>query len=208
MKVSPYALFRSLIVALLSLHLTVTLALPSTTTGGQGGDAPLPRKLPLPKPPATPPTSPPATPTQPSQPPVASAVLPAGIYALGLRVQGHAFEAPVNLVRNGAGVTVFPSGAVEQLRGEVSPRRELVLHFTEPNGNRLTLRGPVVNDGVSGVASYTDGVATVSGQFDLYLEHPTAARKARQDCNATCQAAVIRSTVEVMNRLLKGIRLR
>lgn len=202
MQIPLFVRGKGLIGALISGLLSTAMALPAnnSTGGGQGGDIsppkpPLKRTTPLPPPPA------------PNPAPVASPnALPPGTYTLLVRVQSRVFEAPMLLVRNGNAVVLHPEGGRDELHGDINARNDLSLEFVEATGNRLTLYGPATAGVVSGRVSFTNGVSTASGSFELTADTPSAARKARQGCDANCQAMVRAITAE-FNRILKGVKL-
>ena len=197
MKASMSTIGRHLTVALIGGLMSTALALPaSNSAGGSGGDFPPPKPAvksttPLPPPPAAMPAATASTST-----------LPAGTYTLLVRVQGRLFEAPMLLARNGNAVVLHPEGSRDELRGDINNRGEVTLEYVEPAGHRLTLRGPVQATGAAGPVSYTDGVRSATGSFELVPDSPSAARKAKQGCDASCQAMIRWVTAE-MKKIMK-----
>lgn len=201
MKMPTFVFGRGLVVALICGLMSAAFALPaSNNAGGPGGDLPPPkppvkRTTPLPPPPSANPAAAAST-----------SALPPGTYTLLVRVQNRVFEAPMLLARNGSAVVLHPEGSRDELRGDINARDDLSLVFVEANGNRLSLNGPAVAGSVTGRVSFTNGVATASGSFELTADNPSAARKARQGCDANCQAMVRAITAE-FNKIVKGVKL-
>lgn len=201
MKTSVLVLGQRLVVALIGGLMSAAFALPAKDNAGAQGD-----DLPPPKPPVKR-----TTPLPPPPPviPVATAstsTLPPGTYTLLVHVQNRVFEAPMVLTRNGNSLVLHPEGSRDELRGDINARGDMVLEFVEANGNRLTLHGPTASGNVAGRVSYSNGVATASGSFELLPDNPSAARKARQGCDANCQA-VVRAITAEFNRIVKGVKL-
>jgi hypothetical protein len=175
-------------------------ALPSVDNQGSAGD--LADRNPLLQPPTTKPAPTPVAPPA----PVAGDLLPAGQYVLTIVVNQRVFEALMSVSRTGNEVVAQAGPGGDTLRGSIDARGQLTLMFGLP-GELLTLQGPLGNHTSAGSVRYAAGNRVASARFELAPEVQSAARKAKQQCDAGCQQT-IRIVAAELSRLARQIKLR